>query len=267
VSAVLGLQKLTVYVLSYLEMHSVKLYFDTSAKTITVKNNFSSENVFFSELSDQDRQLPDFVRSDVFTQIDHPTTLADIGLNVLYVNHQKDVRLTESSDRNLTSHHSGFKGLSDKVNVLKTDCLSQIDVTPYHAIGVDEGQFFEDLDVVVRDWVLNKNKIVIIASLDGNYMMEPFGKAHNLICICNPGDVVKMPAICVKCLSEGDFNPVNAGFTAKLQIDPAVLEGKAQVTDEVGGTDKYVPLCMKCYKEYMQSIIETRPDTQIHPSK
>lgn len=186
------------------------------------------------------------------------TTLADIGLNVLYVNHQKDVRLTESSDRNLTSHHSGFKGLSDKVSVLKTDCLSQIDVTPYHAIGVDEGQFFEDLDVVVRDWVLNKNKIVIVASLDGNYMMEPFGKAHNLICICNPGDVVKMPAICVKCLSEGDFNPVNAGFTAKLQIDPAVLEGKAQVTDEVGGTDKYAPLCMKCYKEYMQSIVETR---------
>ena len=139
--------------------------------------------------------------------------------------------------------------------MIKTDLLSKIDISSYDAIGIDEGQFFDDLDVVVRDWVLRKNKIVIVASLDGNYMMEPFGKAHNLICICDPGNVVKLPAICVKCLSEGIFR-VNAGFTAKLKIDPDILEGRAQVQDEVGGRDKYIPVCLKCYQEYMETVRE-----------
>lgn len=183
------------------------------------------------------------------------TTLADIGLNVLYINHQKDIRTTESYDRNITTHHSGFKGLSDKITLISTDNLMSINISSYHAIGIDEGQFFDDLDIVVRNWVLCHNKIVIVASLDGNYMMEPFGKAHNLICICDPDNIVKLSAICVECLSSKS-SLVKAGFTAKLTIDPAVLERKIKVTDEVGGKDKYKPLCMKCYKEYMNSFQE-----------
>ena len=188
------------------------------------------------------------------------TTLADIGLKVLYINHSKDIRQTESQDRDITTHHSGFKGLSDKVCSIKTDNLSKINVSKYDVIGVDEGQFFKNLDKVVRDWVLKMAKIVIIASLDGDYMMKPYGKAHKLICLCEPGDVVKLPAVCAKCMEHSlklkRLVKIPAGFTAKFQIDPEILEGKDYTQDDVGGKDKYLPVCMKCYQEHMASFKE-----------
>lgn len=111
------------------------------------------------------------------------TTLADVGLKVLYINHSKDNRTTEAQDQNITTHHSGFKGLSEKVYSIKVDFLANLDISNYDAIAIDEGQFFTDLEEVVRDWVLKKAKVVIIASLDGDFMMKPFGQAHRLICI------------------------------------------------------------------------------------
>lgn len=191
---------------------------------------------------------------------DEITTLADIGLKVLYINHSKDVRETEAQDRNITTHHSGFKGLSDKVTAIKIDQLSKVDVSNYDVIGIDEGQFFKNLDKVVRGWVLNHAKIVIVASLDGDFMMKPFGKAHKLICLCEPGDVVKLPAICVKCmehsLEHGKVIRVPAGFTAKFKIDLAILESENYTQDDVGGKEKYLPVCMKCYQEHMASFKE-----------
>jgi len=97
------------------------------------------------------------------------TTLADVGLKTLYINHSIDNRKTEAYDQIITTHHSGFKGLSDKIDVIKINALSRIDVSMYDAIAIDEGQFFDDIDEVVREWVLKDAKIVIIASLDGDF--------------------------------------------------------------------------------------------------
>lgn len=117
------------------------------------------------------------------------TTLADVGAKVLYINHSKDSRNTESFDSNITTHHSGYKGLSNKIRPIKASKLSEIEINNYDAIGIDEGQFFDDLEVTVRDWVLNKNKHVIIASLDGNFLMGTFGQASRLISICDSGNI------------------------------------------------------------------------------
>lgn len=180
------------------------------------------------------------------------TELADIGLKVLYINYTDDIRVTESGDGYITTHHSGYKGLSDKVATIPALLLTDVDVTEYDAIAIDEGQFFKDLDVVVRKWVLQQSKIVIIASLDGNFMMEPFGKAHNLICLCEPGNVVKLPAICVKCLEksvqEGHITRVPAGYTAKINVGGPEIE--------IGGTDKYMPVCMACHNKHMSNYKE-----------
>lgn len=188
------------------------------------------------------------------------TTLADIGLDVLYINHVKDIRTTEAQTKDVTTHHSGFKGLSDKVNAIKVDKLSEVDVSNYHVIGVDEGQFFKDIDVVVRDWVVNMSKIVIIASLDGDFMMRPFGKAHKLICLCESGDVVKLSAICVKCvehsLGHSRMARVPASFTAKFGIKPEIFNNTVYDQEDAGGKEKYLPVCMKCYQEYMLSYKE-----------
>lgn len=183
------------------------------------------------------------------------TTLADVGLKCLYINNSKDERKTEAQDQNITTHHSGFKGLSDKVKIIKVKNLSSVDVSDYDAIAIDEGQFFEDLEKVVRDWVLKKAKIVIIASLDGDSMMEPFGQAHRLVCICESGNIEKLSALCVKCLehslNNGRLIRIPASFTAKFNID---LENYTQI--DVGGDEKYLPVCMGCYQKHMSSVNE-----------
>lgn len=191
---------------------------------------------------------------------DEITTLADIGLKVLYVNSAKDVRNSQVQDSDTSTHHSGFKGFSDKVTRVKTSRLGDLNINKYDAIGIDEGQFFEDLEVTVRNWVLKKTKIVIIASLDGDFMMRPFGQAHTLICLCEPGDIVKLHAFCVRCtqdsLQHGKMVRIPAGFTAKFQIDPKVIEGESYSQEDPGSEDKYLPVCMKCYQEHMASFRE-----------
>jgi len=185
------------------------------------------------------------------------TTLADVGLKTLYINHSIDNRKTEAYDQIITTHHSGFKGLSDKIDVIKINALSRIDVSMYDAIAIDEGQFFDDIDEVVREWVLKDAKIVIIASLDGDFMMRPFGKVHLLACICGAGNVEKLSACCDKCLKSslgtGQLLRVPASFTAKFDIN---LRKSGYTQVDVGGKESYLPVCMKCYQEHMNSSID-----------
>lgn len=180
------------------------------------------------------------------------TTLADVGLKSLYINHKDDQRLTEKKVKNVTTHHSQFNGLSTKLDSISVETLKEINVDKYDAIGIDEGQFFSDLDVVVRMWVIQKCKIVIIASLDGDFMMNPFGKAKELICICEPGNITKLPAICMKCLEQTTpyrrIKQIEAGFTALINIPDKIPSSNKKV----GGKESYVSLCMKCYKEHMK---------------
>ena len=182
------------------------------------------------------------------------TTLADVGLKTLYINHSIDNRKTEAYDQVITTHHSGFKGLSDKITVVKINALSRLDVSAYDAIAIDEGQFFDDIEETVREWVLKDAKIVIIASLDGDFMMRPFGKVINLICICESGNVEKLPAVCEKCLKSslgnGQILRVPASFTAKFVVE---LRKSGYTQIDVGGKESYLPVCMKCYQEHMNS--------------
>lgn len=175
------------------------------------------------------------------------TMYADVGLNVLFVNHEDEGdRTTEKRSIDLTTHHSSFRELSDKITKIHVSRLADVCIDDFDVIGIDEGHFFDDLDVEVRKWVLEKNKIVQIASLDGDFMMRPIGKVHNLLCLCEPGNIIKLSAKCVDCLKQETpyrrVQLVNAGFTGKIG-------GNLNQQKETGGKDKYVPLCMKCHKE------------------
>ena len=177
------------------------------------------------------------------------TTCADVDLKALYINHLDDNRDTESSDRHTTTHHSQFKGLSPKITAMKRTTLYDLDVNEFDVIGVDEGQFFNDLPESVRKWVLEDKKQVFVASLDGDFNIEPFGRANELICLCKPGGLVKLYAQCMKCLkTETPYRRmtlVPAGFTARL------TESKSQ--KDIGGSDKYIALCLKCHQEHNQN--------------
>ena len=170
------------------------------------------------------------------------TVCADVGLKVLYINHIEDIRKTEKTTSYLTTHHSSFGELSYKIDKIKIKSLKDIhNFAQYKVIGIDEGQFFDDLDIIVRKWVLDYNITVIIASLDGDYEMKPFGKAKELICICEPGNVTKLAAKCMKCIhNDNKYKLTDAGFTHRISGG----------TDQciVGGTDKYMSVCKSCHR-------------------
>ena len=164
-------------------------------------------------------------------------TLTDVRLKCLLTNHSEHQRETAAGDNYVSTHHTQYRGVSPKIQKCIVDRLADVSVDSFDAIGIDEGQFFEDLNDCVRDWVFNKGKIVIVASLDADSNMKPFGQAHDLECICEQQNVVRLTAFCKVCLKQKRL--VNASFTAKL------ISGGAQ--KDVGGADKYMPVCMKCY--------------------
>lgn len=123
-------------------------------------------------------------------------------------------------------------------DLIKMNCISALklsEITPEQiagvdVIGIDEGQFFEDIVEVVTKWTSENGINVIICGLDGNYMREPFGKILNLIPKCSSVD--KLCAVCSYCGNE-------APFTKRL-VDSS---------DEIliGGSDKYIASCVKCF--------------------
>lgn len=168
------------------------------------------------------------------------TQAADIGFSVAYCNHSSDVRITESSDLVVSTHNSGFQRLSSRITGFKTDDLTKLDLSKFDVIGVDEYQFFRGMNPVIRNLVLKQGKRVIIASLDYNTKLEPFGEVHELFGLCGPGDVTKLYAICKFC---DKTKMTRAGWTVKIG-------GNASLTVEVGGGDKYIPVCLACHQLY-----------------
>ena len=162
------------------------------------------------------------------------------------MNAADDKRKTEKRNGLLTSHHSSFSSLSEKIDCIASLKLSEVDVSGYDVIGIDEAQFFEDVDTVVRNWVLKDHKTVFVASLDGDFRANTFGKVHNLICICT--SVEKLLSVCTYCTKQAHPYPhvsmIPAPFTLRFKTAPHVDGSKA-----IGGKEDYTAVCMKCYQE------------------
>ena len=72
----------------------------------------------------------------------------------------------------------------------------------YDVIGVDEGQFFNDI-VEFSEMAANKGKIVIISSLQGTFLRGCFPNIISLIPKCEK--VKKLTAVCKLCKQEASF--------------------------------------------------------------
>ena len=170
--------------------------------------------------------------------------VADIGFKALYINHSDDVRTTESSSENVTTHNSGFKGLSKKVKSISVDSLKKINVDFYDYIGIDEAHFFPDIEQVVRDWKLRKGKNVIIAYLNGDFQMKVFGNGgcQKLESIADKN--IDLTASCKVCFTM-ERKQVEAKYSYRLTDN---MEQKS-----VGGEDQYIPVCAICRVWLMRS--------------
>lgn len=110
-------------------------------------------------------------------------------------------------------------------------------INDYDAILIDEAHFFSDLSICAQ--FADHGKIVILAGLVGDFNREPFTNLTNLISraytTTNNSPVTFLTAIC-KCGAEAAFTARRSAIETSERID-------------VGGDEKYVPLCGVCYSK------------------
>ena len=149
-------------------------------------------------------------------------------------------RDTTSNNHGISSH-STLTNLSPSITIFKTDTLQSIEeeIKYFDIIGIDEGQFFHDITRVVY-WVNDLKKKVYVSALDGDFKQELFGNVCQLL--PKADSFQKRTAICNNCFISHNIMS-NAPFTHKKDGDPL------QVL-EIGGSDKYEPVCRKCLQNY-----------------
>ena len=167
--------------------------------------------------------------SDLITSLQ----IASYGdFKVLYVKHKLDTRGDKFSTHN--------KQMSTNLQIpsITTDNLSNIDVNNYDIIGIDEGQFFDSLEIT-KEWC--KKKRVIIAGLVGDSNRKPFGKIATLLACAD--DIKMKHAICIKCSTANNKSLTNASFTMKINNVSSVSD-----KIDVGAGEKYIAVCRDCYE-------------------
>tara|TARA_R110002012_G_scaffold86345_1_gene214711 strand:+ start:448 stop:984 length:537 start_codon:yes stop_codon:yes gene_type:complete len=144
--------------------------------------------------------------------------------SVLVVNSTKDSRSTEQ----VLKTHDEVCFNCVKTHKL-TDLLTDENFKNASIIGIDEGQFFEDLDEFVKH-ALPLQKHIIIASLDGDSNQQNFGKTLSLIPLAD--EVDKLKAYCMEC-NDGTLAP----FTKRI----------VHTTQQelVGSNEYYSAVCRK----------------------
>jgi thymidine kinase len=160
----------------------------------------------------------------------------------LLINHTFDNR---NPNIGVSSHGSSFKGVSDLIDITQNQELLNIDYKNYDVIGIDEGQFFNDLEVVYT-WV-NQGKNVIVSGLISDSFMKPFGKICTLIPFTD--NVIQCHAICSECLNfhgkvitPDSLAAMKAAFTYRLE------NSSSQIS--IGASDKYIPVCRHHYNSF-----------------
>lgn len=171
------------------------------------------------------------------------SSLADQRMKCLYINSSKDVRKTESQDENVTTHNSCYSKLSDKITQIKTHSLSEVDVSDYDYVGVDEFQFFGNGANIIKQW-LDMGKYIIIASLDADCYRRRFGTVLDLVPYAN--EITKLNAYCDICRDNYKILK-KAPFTLRITSDTSA--------ELVGGVDLYRAACRSCHDFHLNHTI------------
>ena len=121
---------------------------------------------------------------------------------------------------------NGYKKSGETKDLWAHNAVRDSDV-----ILINEGQFFPDLYDVVID-MISQNKKVYICGLDGDFERKKFGQILDLIPMCDK--VTKLTSLCSQCK-----NGTPGIFSMRLTNETA---------QTVVGSDNYIPVCRKCYK-------------------
>jgi thymidine kinase len=133
---------------------------------------------------------------------------------------------------NVVSHDENF------IQSTPVEAASQIllYVNDIDVVGIDEAQFFDDELVVVCNKLADRGVRVIVAGLDMDYTGKPFGPLPALLATAEYVD--KVHAICISCGGLAQYSH------RTIEQDGLVV---------LGESDRYEPLCRKCFNEKKRS--------------
>jgi thymidine kinase len=116
--------------------------------------------------------------------------------------------------------------------LLRNDIAAE-DIEWAHVIGIDEGQFYEDL-VEFCHTLAQCGKICLVAALDGDFRRRPFGHVLELVPFAE--EVIKLQAVCMQCHQE------TAAFSKRIT-------SQVQTQELIGGADHYIACCRSCWSK------------------
>lgn len=135
----------------------------------------------------------------------------------------------EIDTREKTTHNNDMILMSG-VKSIRAKTLWEVDYLDYDVIGIDEAQFFPDIEEFVKK--LMYHKVLMVSGLALMANNTYFGEFYKIIPLAD--DIVQCKAFCVKCKN----NVPNAIFTNMKR--EAVNENCGIV---IGGDDIYEPVC------------------------
>jgi thymidine kinase len=153
------------------------------------------------------------------------------GKKVCLIRPECDTREFLTHD-NQSTNKNGIKIYQGRFSSIGTDLFT------YDVIGVDEGQFFDNLSVVINILSENPKLIIIISALNADTENKMFDAIINLIPHCDT--ITKLNAVCMECGS--DFGNYNVCMTSKSN------------RIKIGGKDMYKVLCHKCYDQFKLKV-------------
>lgn len=150
------------------------------------------------------------------------------GKTTFLIKYGKDDRY--ASNKNKLSTHDEIKIDCDYATETKlmddtrlVNRINDIDV-----IGIDEGQFYPDIDIFAEHYA-NLGKIIIISALDSDFRRKPWPKVIELVSKADTYE--KLTAVCA-CGKD-------ASFTKRISEETESIV--------IGGKDKYIAVCRGCY--------------------
>jgi len=153
-----------------------------------------------------------------------------VNANVLLLKSDKDTRYAK--DKVVTHDGRGRECFPVKSLELAV-VVETVGVEKWNecnVVAVDEAQFLTNLYEFCRVAADEHNKIVLVAGLNGDFKRETFGEVQETLPLCD--SVTKLTAKC-KCGRPALFS--------KRIVD--VGDGQ----ELVGGADKYLPACRRCF--------------------
>ena len=149
------------------------------------------------------------------------------NIPVTVINHSIDNRY----DEHMLSTHDMIKIPCIKTDTL-LDLINRVEISLSEVILINEGQFFPDLLLFVKDMLsIVNNKKIYVCGLDGDFERKRFGQILELIPLCDK--VTKLTSLCSICK-----NGTPGIFSKRITTERE---------QTVVGSDNYIPVCRTCY--------------------